>query len=228
MRRLLPALALLALAACDPPPSSSAAASASASAAPAPASTPAPEPLAAPDNLDVASLQKSLKCGGDAKAGACGVLARFTSCTAWDAVSPGGEARFLGRGVAVEGGKSRDAFVVVRSRRVPLAEVAPGQIGAKIAVGELTKDEGGAFDQADRTVRAFERNDVPPKSSPTLEYLKKRTEWKEAFAAKTTGGQVFAEGAYLCQGPRHELLLVQRGSKSSADGLYAELWPVTW
>jgi hypothetical protein len=228
MRRPLLAAVAVALAACDAP---SAAPAASASAAPPPppaASAPAAPP---PPDLDVGALQKALKCGGDAKSGACGVLAKMASCTAWDPIVPSGDGRWLGHGWLVEGAATTDQLTVMRARRVPTGEVGPGQIGVRIAVADLPKQEGDAFEHADRALRAFERQDVPPKSSPTLEYLKKRTEWPEASAMRTTGGQVYAltqNGTYLCQGPRRTVLVAQRGASHGGDGLYAELWPTSW
>src|SRR5262245_1465663 len=100
MRRLLPALifANVLLLGCDPPASSGGAASASPSAAappsasiaaaPPPSAAPAPPP---PENLNVAELQKALKCANDAKSGPCGVLTKFASCSGWSGVSPSGD-----------------------------------------------------------------------------------------------------------------------------------------
>ncbi len=230
MRRPALAVLLFALSACDKPaPAPSAATSGSAAAAEPPAPVPAP---AAPSDLDVPAAQKALKCGGE-RSGACGVLAKMASCAAWNPVVPSGDGRWLGRGWLVEGAKTTDQITLVRARRVPTGEVGPGQIGVRIAVTDLPRQEGAAFDQAERAIRAFERADVPPRSSPTLEYVKRRTDWSEAFAARTVSGQVYAltqNGTYLCQGPGRSLLVAQRDSAhdTSSDGLYAELWPTSW
>ena len=232
------ALALLITAlflpACDPPAATtSASAAASAGAAPAPALTTTAEVMPPPDDLDVAAVQKALKCATDAKSGACGVLAKYTTCTPWNAVSPSGDARYVGRGTIVEGEKSTESVVVLRAKRVPLNEVGPGQLGVKIGLGEITKEDGSAFGQSGQTIRSFERSDAPGKANATIEYLKQRTVWTEAFASKTVGGQVYAimrAGTFLCQGARQSLLMVQKaGSRtSSGDGLYAELWAASW
>src|SRR6185295_11159795 len=99
-------------------------------------------------------------------------------------------ARWIARGVVVEGQKTTDQFTVMRARRVPTVEVAPGQLGVKIGIGELTKDAGVAYDQADRTIRAFERSDTPGKVTGTLDYMKQRTDWTEMYAQRSAGGQV--------------------------------------
>jgi hypothetical protein len=223
------AVLALALAACDPPaPASDASAPTTTAAAP-PAASAAATPAPTPPDLDVAAQQRALKCGGDTKSGACGVVARMASCTPWNAIVPSGDGRWLGRGWLVEGTKTTEQITLVRARRVPTSEVGAGQLGARIAVTDLPKQEGAAFEQAERAIRAYERADVPPRSSPTLDYVKQRSEWPEFAALRTAGGQVYAltaNGTYLCQGPNRALLVVQRGA--GGDGLYAELWPTTW
>ena len=236
MRRSALALVVsaLLLPACDPPAAStSASAAPSVSEAPSPPPAPTAEAMPPPDDLDVATVQKALKCGGDAKSGACGVLAKYATCTPWNPVSPSGDARYIGRGTLVEGAKSTESVVVLRSKRAPLNEVGPGQLGVKIGLGEITKEDGSAFDQSGQAIRSFERSDAPGKANATIEYVKKRTQWVEAFANKTAGGQVYAimkAGTFLCQGPRQSVLMVQKaGSRtSSGDGLYAELWAASW
>lgn len=230
---LLPALLLPA---CDPPSSGgSATASAAPSAAPPPAAPPPPtaEAMPPPDDLDVASLQKALKCATDAKSGACGILTKYSTCTPWNTTSPSGDARYVGHGATIEGAKSTESVVVLRARRAPMNEVGPGQLPVKIGIDEITKGDGSAFDQAGQTIRSFERSDTPGKSNATIEHLKKRSDWTEAFANKTKGGQVYAimkAGTFLCQGARQSVLMVQKAAtrSASADGVYAELWPASW
>ena len=231
MRCSLLAAAALVLVGCDPP-AGGAAGSASASAAPPPPPpTAAPAPLPPPADLDVAPMQKALKCATDAKSGPCGVLAKMTKCTPWDPIVPSGDGRWLGRGVVVEGSKTTEQVVMLRARRAALSEVGQGQLAVRISLVELPKQEGAAFDQADRALRAFERGDVPQRTSPTMEYVKQRTAWPEVFAARTAGGQVFADtpgGMFLCQGASRTVLAVERAGKAGSDGTYAELWPVSW
>jgi hypothetical protein len=228
----VPALtcAVLALPACDKPAAPAPADTASAVPA---ATTPAATVAAAPPppDLDVAAQQKALKCATDAKSGACGVLAKMATCTAWNPIVPSGDGRWAGRGWLVEGAKTTDQVTLVRARRVPTSEVAPGQLGVRIAVADIPKQEGAAHEQADRAIRAYERADVPPHGSPTLDYVKQKTDWSESFAAKTSGTQVVAQtahGTYFCQGPNRALLLVQRAAATGSDGLYGELWPISW
>lgn len=241
MRSLLVTLAVLpvALLGCDPPaPPGGAASSASAPSSASPgagAKSPsaAAEVPAAPENLDVAALQKAMKCAADAKSGPCRILTQFSSCSPWSAVVPSGDGRWFGRGYVVEDGKTTEQVTLVRSRRVPTDEVGPGQVPARISVTEIPKQEGAAFSQANRAIHAYERADAAPRGSPTLEFIKGKTDWPEFFATTTIGGQVYVisqAGGYLCQGARKQLLLVQRAASrgSNSDGIYAELWATTW
>jgi hypothetical protein len=157
----------------------------------------------------------------------------MAECKPWSATAPSGEGRWIGRASVVTDGKIADSFAILRLKSAPLAEVGPGQLPAKIALAELPKEESAAYNQADRVVRAFERGDVPPKSLPTLTYLERRAEWPDAFAMRTRGGQVYAiahGGSFYCEGPRKQLLAVQRAAtrSGSGDGIYTELWATTW
>jgi len=241
MRRFFNALAFVnvTLLGCNPPASSGGAAPSAAAPASAAAETPAPPsaPVAmspAPENLNVAELQKTLKCASSASSGACGVLTKFsTACTAWTGVAPAGDGRWFGRGYVIQGGKTTEQITLLRSRRVPSTEVGPGQVAARLSVAELPKEAGLPFEHADRTIRIFERIDVPKKADPTIEYIKQRTDWPEVFATRTTGGHVYAisqAGTYVCQGPKQQLFMVQRAATrgGSGDGIYAELWAATW
>lgn len=229
---LLFALAFLTFAACDPSPKPGAA-PASSSAAAATSSPPAAEPPPPPPNdLDVAELQSTLKCAADAKSGHCAVLAKMRSCTPWDASVPSGDGRWLGRAWIIADGKVTETFAGLRLKRVPLVEVGPGQLALKIALAEIPKD-GPDRENIDRVLRAFERGDVPPRTSPALEYLKQRQEWPDAPAVRTKGGHIFAVaqgGAYFCEGPKRTVLAVQQAEtrRGSGDGIYAELWATAW
>jgi hypothetical protein len=235
----------LVLAACDKSPAPGAAPSASALASARPAAPPspsaAPEPAPPPpDDLDVASLQKALKCPAATRIGAgpCGVLAGFATCTPFSATIPGGDGRWMGRGYVVEHGKQSDKFktdqyTLLRLIKVPAAEVGPGQLPIKIAIADIPKDQDTAFNQAERAIRAFERQDVPKRVSPAVDYVKSRSSWTDAGATRTKGGHVYVitdGGAFVCQGSKQQLFLIDRDKLGAAagDGLYAELWAISW
>ena len=148
---------------------------------------------------------------------------------------PSGDGRWIGRGYLVEGSNLREHVTLLRARRVGLNEVSNGQLGVRLALGEITKEDGVAFEQADRTVRALERHDRPPHGSATVELVRTLNKWTEVNAMQTSGRQVYAltsHGSFLlCQDSNQSVLLVERNiitKGSSADGLYAELWAVSW
>jgi hypothetical protein len=187
----------------------------------------------APADLDVKALQKQLSCAADAKSGPCAIVAAFASCTQWNASTPSGDGRWIGRAHRVEGGKTTEEFAIFRARRVPLNEVAPGQLPLKIGIDSIAKSEGAAWEQADRAIRAFSRHDVPPRGNAAVEYMKRKDTWPEGFAVRTTAGHVYVVlegGAFVCQGQHQQLIVVHRAATrgGKADGLYAEVWPSTW
>lgn len=221
---------------CDPAPGGGGAPSASATAtATSAASTPTAEapPPAPPADLEVAALQKALACAANAKSGPCAVLAAMATCKPWSADVPSGDGRWLGRGFEVDGKKTTEQVTVLRVRRVPTSEVGPGQLPARVGLGTIDKEEGSAFGEADKALRALERSDVPPKGNAAITHLKAMTQWSEAFATRTAGGHVYGlshGGLYACEGPKRELLVVRRGSTrtGNGDGLYAMLWAISW
>lgn len=222
------------VAGCDPAPvGGSAPATTATAVATATAPTAAEPAPPAPPDLDVPALQKALACAANAKSGPCSVLAGFASCKSWSAEAPSGEGRWIGRGSEVDGKKTTEQVTVLRLRRVPAAEVGPGQLSARIGLGTIEKDEGAPFSEAERAIRAMERSDVPPKGNAAITHLKGMTQWAEAFATRTTGGQVYGlshGGLYICEGTKRELHVVRRASTRSGggDGVYATLWAATW
>jgi hypothetical protein len=232
---LLAYLPLAVLACTSGKPSDGASTASAPASAPPVASSAAPAVPAAPppDDLDVGELQKALKCAADAKSGPCALLAKIADCKPWGASVPSGDGRWLGRAFVVDAGKATDGFAVLRLKQVPLVDVGPGQLPVKIGFAQLTKDDGAAFDQADRAIRSYERGDVPQKSNAALEHLKQRATWPDAYAVRTVKGNVYGiaqGGLFACQGPRQQLIVVQRAATrgSGGDGLYAELWATSW
>ncbi|NUO47729.1 MAG: hypothetical protein HOV80_02610 [Polyangiaceae bacterium] len=183
------------------------------------------------DHLDVAPLEQALKCPADAKSGACKVLQAVAKCGAWEGTSPGGEAKWLGRAWEVKDGKTREAFAVLRSRTVPLDQ-ANGGIPARIGL-DLVPDDLPSILGIKKAVQAFERHDVTQKGNAGLAWVKDKKDFNEspAFATSKKGVLVQSETlAYVCQGSSQELFVAKpRGADAKkGDGLYAELWPVSW
>ena len=240
-KNYLPTLLLVVpnLVACDQLGSGSAAPAQSSTAAPsAVATTTAPPALdtaapAAPEDLDLKGLQKQLSCPAEPKGGPCSILAAFATCTQWNASTPSGDGRWIGRGHRVDGAKITEEFTVFRAHRMPQNEVGPGQLPLKIGIAELAKSDGAAWEQAERAIKSFSRHDIPPRGNAAVEFLNRKDNWAEGFVLRTTGGQVYAVlegGAFVCQGAQQQLIVVQRATSrgGKADGLYAEVWPSSW
>lgn len=217
------------------------------SSSPAPSSTVPPLPPAAstappaldlaeptaPEDLDLKGLQKQLACPAEPKGGPCSVLASFSKCIQWSASTPSGDGRWMGHGHRVEGAKTTEEFTVFRARRVPQNEVAPGQLPLKVGIAAIAKDDGAAWEQAERAIKAFSKHDVPPRGNAAVEFLNRKDTWPEGFVLRTKSGQAYVVlegGAFVCQGPQQQLIVVHRASTrgGKADGLYAEVWPSSW
>ena len=189
--------------------------------------------LPTPEPLDVASLQKALKCSAKSEGGPCRVLNDFKACQPQKMLTPSGDGRWMGYGYVVRAGAFTDEFTLLRSRAVPSAEVGKTQIAAKIGLARIPEEEEVVHRQAEKSVAALARNDVPKVGNAAITYIKELKEWSEAYAVNAQDNQVYAaaaDGFYLCAVSGQRLLLVQRvtSSKSQGDGLYAELWPVSW
>jgi hypothetical protein len=229
MRVVLAGLLLVSCSSKDPAPSASATAPAATSAVAAPAPSLSARPPV--DDLDVAPLQKALKCAAGAKSGPCKILEAIGSCGAWEGVSPAGEAKYLGRSWDLKDGKPTEGYAVLRSRNVPLAE-AMGGIPARIGI-EKVPDDLPSMLGIKKAVQAFERHDVTQKGNAGLAWVKDKKDFSESPAFATTKKGVLVQSddvAYVCKGSAQELFYARpkAASGGKGDGLYAELWPVTW
>ena len=223
-------LLLLGLVACkDEPAPTAATATATATAAAAPTATAAPQ---TPEALEVEALSTALKCTA-AGHGPCGVLLEFKDCIAWSPVTESGDGRWMGHGSVVKNGAFTDEITILRSRRVPTAEVGPGQLGAKIAINAIPDDRSLELEEAKRAINAYSRGDVPRPSNAGVGYLKELSTWSEGFSAQAKDNQIYSAnqgGAWLCAKKDQRLLMVRLAStrEHKADGVYATLYPVTW
>lgn len=223
-------LALLTIA-CDDSPKPTGAAPSASVATTTPTQSAAAE-VPTPEPLDVAALDKSLKCGGKGH-GPCSVLQDFHDCIEWSPVTSGGDGRWLGEGYVVSNGAFVDQLTLLRSKRVPLTEVGPGQLPARIGTTTIPDEEGAVREHAEKAISAFKRGDVARKGNQAIAYIKDRQDWPEAFSMQSKDNQVYVAvegGIHLCALKDQRLLLVKASNNRQhpADGLYATLWPVSW
>ncbi|MBI4699670.1 MAG: hypothetical protein HY744_00650, partial [Deltaproteobacteria bacterium] len=103
----------------------------------------------------------------------------------------------------------------------------------KVGLASVPDDEVAAKRHAERLIGALARDDVPKPGNEAVRYLKQLSAWSEAFALRAQQSQIYvaaAGGGHLCAASGRRLLFVERAAsrKGPADGIYAELWPVTW
>jgi hypothetical protein len=214
-------------------PGAQASATATATAAPSPTAPAAPRAL--PDDLPLDPLREALACAKvepDKAKGLCRVLALAGTCKPWAGLAQSGEGRYLGRAYTVEGPKREERLVIVRTRTVPLVDVGPGELNAKLAISLVPKDDA-QLGNADRAIKAYERFDVPPKANPAVAWVKAYDSFEDLPAMRTTTGKVLVlddSHAMLCEGDNQRLFLVHPAGPTGkkGDGVYAELWPVSW
>ncbi|MBL9027384.1 MAG: hypothetical protein JNL21_34655 [Myxococcales bacterium] len=229
MRHLALALVLVACSSKDPAPSASS--SSKPASAPPPTATSASEPRPPADHLDVEPIKKALKCPAESKSGPCKILDAVATCGPWEGTSPGGEAKWLGHSWDVKDGKQKDGYAVLRSRTVPLDQ-ASGGIPARIGFDQVPEDLPSMLG-IQKAVSAFERHDVAQKGNAGLAWVKDKKDFSEAPAFATTKKGVLVQSddfAYVCQGKSQELFYARprAGGAAKGDGVYAELWPVSW
>jgi hypothetical protein len=191
-------------------------------------------PVTKPDPLDLATIKKSLKCSDKTASGPCPVLAKFEKCKeGWSPITVSGDGRWIGHGAVAKKGQFVEEYMILRARRVGLADVAPGALGVKIGITEPPTDAGmrASIGQA---FRALNRGDTVKLGNHAIEYVHTLNDWPEAYAQQADDHQIFVAtgaGAYLCGDPATQALYVVRLSSSSehpGDGFYATLYPTKW
>jgi len=187
------------------------------------------EPVKAEPALDVKSLKDALGCAGK-KGRACAVLNDFADCVPFKPNPSAADARWFGEGVAVSGGTVTEEFTLLRSERVAVADVAPGQFPAKVGVSKISAEKKGALFHAPKAIKAFKRGDVAREQNATIKHVKARKNWPSEFISHAGGNQAFIRvdgGVYLCARQDQRLMVVKK-TGGGGDGLYATLWPVSW
>jgi hypothetical protein len=221
---------------CDEPvePAAPSATVPTASASTATPAVSAPPPVSKPPPLDLAALKKALRCGGAAGDGPCPVLDSFEKCREkWSPISQSGDGRWFGEGALVNQGAFVNDYFMLRTRRVPLDEVAAGALGVKVALDKLP-DNPEVRSAAGPAWRALARSDIPKKGNRAIQFIDEYDKWSESFAQQADDHQIFVAdgaGAYLCADPKTQGLHVVRLSNTRehpADGIYATLYPISW
>lgn len=230
----LVALGSLAAAACKEKPPTAAAPSASV-AAPAP-SEPAAEPPRAPqpppEDLDLETARAELGCSEKVKGReSCRILEDFGAAERWEAKMPSGEGRWFGQAFVVTKGVESREFLLVRARRVPTAQVGPSDLPLMFGTGGLPEDRN---EHAEKLIRALKDGGTGKKTNLARMYLTDFKPKEELGVLATKGKSVqliSEEDTFVRRSGVKRLLLVKLAGGVDAekgDGVYAEVWSVSW
>ncbi len=200
---------------------------------PSPAASPKTTP---PDDIDLASLQASMKCPGTTFKAACEILDEFKKGTAWDfTLIHGADARYFGRGMEATASGVVERYFFLIARRVPLNEVSASDLPIKQVFRPLESSRELEIAQAPKLLRLLEKDDAVSKTIQTAKYVLEYAPgiWDGASASK--GVSTFAQtggGAYVRMVDKRRLVWVQpavaRPGGSTAEGTYAILYPLSW
>jgi hypothetical protein len=209
---------------------------ASASASAEVASEPPRAPRVAPLDVEVAKLQKALRCGATERDDACGVLARFAKAGRFILDVPSGEGRWFGRAYVVEQGKERFQYVTMLARRLPTARVGPGELPLSVGIDPLP-GQFVVFGQDLWSGLESSKGRRAKKKNPAFGYLKAYAPKAERGAMNTQGasvqtlGEIGEDTGYFRQESLKRIYLVRpatAGAAAPGDGTYAALWMAVW
>ncbi|MGC4063675.1 MAG: hypothetical protein QM784_03335 [Polyangiaceae bacterium] len=225
--RLLPAL-LLAVA-CDEPTKKGAAPSAAPSPSAIPATTP-PTARIAPADVDLTSSLKDLKCGDKATTDSCRILTEFRDAKSWNFNLPSGEGRWVGNAFVREKGSEKKQLLILWAKRMPTAQVGPGDLPLKVGTGTLPSE---LLEHGFKMVRTLSQGDQPSKRNQARPVIESFVPGTQRGAVATQGASVrliSEEAVYIRQQGRKVLFFSPNLSQgaSSGDGTYAEFWLSNW
>jgi hypothetical protein len=190
-----------------------------------------PAPTSASADIDVAPLQKQLKCGGTVHKDVCRVLDEFAKAEKWQRQIPSGEGRWAGNAYQIAKGADRTELILLSARQVPTNQTSPGDLPLRVGTGPMPDDKQTA---GAKLSSALSRGDTVPRNNPALAFAKTWVSGREYSVVPTTGPSVrlvAEQETYVRQGAAQKVIVVQphAGTQTSAgDGMYAEVWPISW
>jgi hypothetical protein len=221
---------LLLAVACDDKPTKKTAASAAASVAEAPVVTAQPPAPRAPADVQLESYLKDLKCDKKATTDSCRILLEFAEGKRATFNMPSGEGRWVGNAYIREKGVEKKQITMFWAKRVPTAQVGPGDLPLKMGTGALSDD---LLEHGMKMVRSLAQGDTPSKRNQARPVVEAFVPSTQRAAVNTQGASVrliSEETVYLRQSGRKLLMFAPNLSQSAAtgDGTYAEFWVSTW
>jgi hypothetical protein len=229
---ILISVALIASAGCDKSDSKkkvSTSTATSAQAEPLPSVAPVAPP--APQDMDVAALEKDLNCAKTGPKVACRILKDFSQAQRFTAHTPSGEGRWVGNALVVVKGVESERELILWAKVVPTSQVGPGDLAIKVGFDFFPDD---LKSHAEKLVRTISRGDQPSPKNQAFPFLKAFMPTKQRVIVNTAGQSVHVtaeESIYLrAKAPRSVYIVNPSTSREAApgDGMYAELWLADW
>ena len=210
--------------------SASAAESSATKAPPPPLATVAEPPRPAPADITLDPYLRDLKCGKAAKGDTCRILTEFAEAKRWVFNKPAGEARWVGSAFVREKGVEKKQLLILWAKRMPTAQVGPGDLPIKVGTGTLDSE---LVEHGFKMVRSLSQGDQPSKHNQARSKVEEFVPTIQRGAVATSGASVrlIAEDTvYLRQLDRKVLMFAPNLSSSATagDGTYAEFWVSTW
>jgi hypothetical protein len=187
-------------------------------------------------DYDVKPLQDQFKCPNKANKEVCDVFEGFATGTKWDLTTIQSEqARYFGKAVVYKGGEAKERWVFLVVKKVPLNKITEGDLPLKIALRELDDSRTTEIGQAEKLLWLLKRDDAVTKRSQTANYVLDYTPSNWDSSAETKGNSIILHvggGAFVRQGKARTLHLVKvdvaRPGATSTDGMFANLYPISW
>jgi hypothetical protein len=229
---ILISVALIAASGCDKADSkkkSSTPTATSANVEPLPSVAPVAPP--APQDMDVAALERDLNCAKTGPKLACRIIKDFSQSQRYTAHTPSGEGRWVGHAFVVVKGVESERELVLWAKVVPTSQVGPGDLAIKVGF-DFFPDE--LKSHAEKLVRTLGRGDPPSPKNQAFPFAKAYIPAKQRVIVNTAGQSVHVtaeESIYLrAKAPRSVFIVNPSTSREAApgDGMYAELWLADW
>ena len=185
----------------------------------------------APQDMDVAALEKDLNCAKTGPKQACRIIKDFSQAQRFTAHTPSGEGRWVGHAFVVAKGVETERELVLWAKVVPTSQVGPGDLAIKVGCDFFPDD---LKSHAEKLVRTLGRGDPPSPKNQAFPFAKAFIPAKQRVIVNTAGQSVHVtaeESIYLrAKAPRSVFIVNPSTSREAApgDGMYAELWLADW
>ncbi len=188
------------------------------------------------EDVDIKGLLKKFGCHDKANKAICDVLDGFDKGKKWEPTSiQGNEGRYFGKAVTNTKGVRKERWVFLIIKKVPLNEIADGDLSVKVAFRELDKDKVAENNHAPKLLWLLQRDDAIPKRNQTANHVLGYAPSNWDSASPTQGTSIILhvdDGIYVRQGEDRSLQLIKTElatpGSASTDETYVRLYPLSW